>query len=88
MRACPTGIVQEKYNGVIVTKLLLALSSLYKAGIIHHDIKAANVLITALGKVMLCDVTRHEPVKVAYTSRHALLDDLPTTQSLIAGVFV
>ena len=40
---------------MIVKKLLLALSSLYKAGVIHHDIKAANVLITALGKVMLCD---------------------------------
>ena len=55
MRACPTGIVQEKYIVVIVRELLLALSSLHKAGVIHRDIKAANVLITALGKVMLCD---------------------------------
>ena len=55
MKACPTGIVQEKYNVVIVRILLLALSSLCKAGVIHHDIKAANVLITALGKVMLCN---------------------------------
>ena len=55
MKACPTGIVQEKYIVVIVRELLLALSSLHKAGVIHRDIKAANVLITALGKVMLCD---------------------------------
>ena len=56
MKARPTGIVQKKYNVVIVRKLMLALSSLYKADVIHHDIKLhTNVLITALGKVMLCD---------------------------------
>ena len=54
MKACPTGIVQEKYIVVIVRELLLALFSLHKAGVIHRDIKAANILITALGKFMLC----------------------------------
>lgn len=54
-KACPKNIVHERYILIITRELLLALSSLHKAGVIHRDIKAANVLITATGKVMLCD---------------------------------
>ena len=54
-RARQTNIVHERYILIITHELLLALSSLHKAGVIHRDIKAANVLITATGKVMLCD---------------------------------
>lgn len=55
MKACKDNTIPEKYIVIIVRELLLALSSLHKANVIHRDIKAANVLITAIGKVMLCD---------------------------------
>ena len=55
MKACPDGIVEEKYTVVVVREVLAALAYLHRSGIIHRDIKAANILITAVGKVMICD---------------------------------
>ncbi|PWN41867.1 Pkinase-domain-containing protein, partial [Ceraceosorus guamensis] len=49
------GHVAEKYCGVIMRESLVALAYLHKAGIIHRDIKAANILLTDSGRVMLCD---------------------------------
>ncbi|CEH15447.1 ste ste20 ysk protein kinase [Ceraceosorus bombacis] len=49
------GNVAEKYCGVILRESLVALAYLHKAGIIHRDIKAANILLTNSGRVMLCD---------------------------------
>ncbi|KAK6457995.1 kinase-like domain-containing protein [Scheffersomyces xylosifermentans] len=50
-----SGVFEEKYIGVIVRELLIALSSVHRLGVIHRDLKAANVLITKEGKVQLCD---------------------------------
>ncbi|KAF9646584.1 Pkinase-domain-containing protein [Thelephora ganbajun] len=55
MKACPDGIVEEKYMVVVVREVLAALAYLHRSGIIHRDIKAANILITAAGRVMICD---------------------------------
>ena len=55
MKACPDGIVEEKYTVIVVREVLAALAYLHRSGIIHRDIKAANILITAAGKVMICD---------------------------------
>ncbi|AGO13441.1 AaceriACL104Cp [[Ashbya] aceris (nom. inval.)] len=49
------GKIDEKYLGVIVRKLLIALVYIHKDNVIHRDIKAANVLITNEGHVKLCD---------------------------------
>lgn len=49
------GPIAEKYAVVIVRESLVALSYLHKSGIIHRDIKAANILLTLTGKVLLCD---------------------------------
>ena len=55
MKACPDGIVEERYTVIVVREVLTALAYLHRSGIIHRDIKAANILITAVGKVMICD---------------------------------
>ncbi|KAI5968840.1 KIC1 [Candida margitis] len=49
------GVMEEKYIGVIVRELLLTLSAVHKLGVMHRDLKAANVLISKEGNVQLCD---------------------------------
>jgi serine/threonine protein kinase len=55
MKASKDGCLEEKYVNVIIREVLIALSYLHKVPVIHRDIKAANVLVTATGKVMICD---------------------------------
>lgn len=50
----PAGL-QEKWIIPILREVAEALSYVHAAGIIHRDIKCANVLITELGGVQLCD---------------------------------
>ncbi|KAK9453868.1 kinase-like domain-containing protein [Dipodascopsis uninucleata] len=49
------GKIDEKYISIIIRESLIALSYIHKAGIIHRDIKAANILIKNDGTVQLCD---------------------------------
>lgn len=49
------GRLDEKYIGIVMRELLVALKFIHKDNIIHRDIKAANVLITNEGNVKLCD---------------------------------
>ncbi|KAK9238802.1 kinase-like domain-containing protein [Lipomyces kononenkoae] len=49
------GKIEERFTQVIVRESLMALSYIHKAGIIHRDIKAANILIKNDGGVQLCD---------------------------------
>ncbi|KAH8990612.1 Pkinase-domain-containing protein [Lactarius akahatsu] len=55
MQSSPNNSLEEKYVVVIVREVLIGLNYLHKSNVIHRDIKAANVLVTALGKVMICD---------------------------------
>jgi serine/threonine protein kinase len=55
MKASKDGCLEEKFVAVIVREVLVALSYLHKVPVIHRDMKAANVLVTATGKVMICD---------------------------------
>ncbi|KAM0789772.1 hypothetical protein ACM66B_006625 [Microbotryomycetes sp. NB124-2] len=50
-----SGSIEEKYIVVIIREVLVALSFLHRQGIIHRDVKAANVLLTQAGKILLCD---------------------------------
>lgn len=49
------GKIDEKYLGVIIREILVALVFIHKDNIIHRDLKAANVLITNYGHIKLCD---------------------------------
>ncbi|KAH8151310.1 uncharacterized protein LAJ45_04512 [Morchella importuna] len=49
------GPIDEKYITIIVRETLTALGYLHKQGIIHRDIKAANILVGQDGRVQLCD---------------------------------
>lgn len=49
------GVLEERYISVVVREVLLALLAVHKLGVIHRDIKAANILVTNEGNVQLCD---------------------------------
>lgn len=73
MKACKDGVVEEKYVSVITREVLSALSYLHKSSIIHRDLKAANILITATGKVMLCDFGVSALLVTASSKRNTLV---------------
>lgn len=49
------GVFEEKYIAIIVREVILALLAVHKLGVIHRDLKAANILVTKDGLVQLCD---------------------------------
>ncbi|SCZ97931.1 BZ3500_MvSof-1268-A1-R1_Chr3-3g06464 [Microbotryum saponariae] len=50
-----SGSIEEKYIVLILREVLVALSFLHRQAIIHRDVKAANILLTQAGKILLCD---------------------------------
>lgn len=55
MQTSKDHVLEERFIVLIIREVLVGLSYLHKSAIIHRDIKAANILITATGKVMICD---------------------------------
>ncbi|EGV64695.1 kinase-like protein, partial [Yamadazyma tenuis ATCC 10573] len=49
------GVFEEKHIGVVIRESLIGLSAVHKLGVIHRDLKAANILISKEGNVQLCD---------------------------------
>ena len=49
------GPIAERFAAVVTREVLVALSYIHSVGIIHRDLKAANLLVTRTGQVMLCD---------------------------------
>lgn len=73
MKACNGGVLEEKYVCVITREVLLGLCYLHKSSIIHRDLKAANILITAAGKVMICDFGVSALLLTATSKRNTLV---------------
>jgi serine/threonine protein kinase len=67
------GVIPEKHAGIITKEVVQALVYLHRNGIIHRDIKAANILLTQQGHVQLCDfgVARH--VHAAMSKRYSFV---------------
>jgi serine/threonine protein kinase len=55
MRPTAPGGLQEKWIIPILREVAEALRGVHGLGIIHRDIKCANVLVTEVGDVQLCD---------------------------------
>jgi serine/threonine protein kinase len=51
----PTGGLTERWIIPILREVAEAVYWVHKQGVIHRDIKCANVLITEVGGVQLCD---------------------------------
>ncbi|KZO98756.1 Pkinase-domain-containing protein [Calocera viscosa TUFC12733] len=49
------GKIEERYTAVVLRETLIGLSYLHHQNVIHRDIKAANILLTSTGRIMLCD---------------------------------
>ncbi|KIP04846.1 hypothetical protein PHLGIDRAFT_108991 [Phlebiopsis gigantea 11061_1 CR5-6] len=73
MKATKDGTIEERYVSVIIREVLFALGYLHKSGIIHRDLKAANILITAAGKVMICDFGVSALLVTASSKRNTLV---------------
>ncbi|PIL36069.1 transporter [Ganoderma sinense ZZ0214-1] len=73
MKACKDGVVEEKYVSVITREVLSGLSYLHKSSIIHRDLKAANILVTSTGKVMICDFGVSALLVTASSKRNTLV---------------
>ncbi|PVU95863.1 hypothetical protein BB561_001524 [Smittium simulii] len=54
-RLIKAGPIGEQQTSAIMHGVLLALEYLHRYGIMHRDIKAANILLNAKGVVQLCD---------------------------------
>lgn len=48
-------VIEERAISIIIRQVLNALDYIHQQGIIHRDIKAANILLTETGQVQLCD---------------------------------
>jgi serine/threonine protein kinase len=73
MKATKDACLEEKYVVIIIREVLIGLSYLHKSAIIHRDIKAANILITAAGKVMICDFGVSALLSTATSKRNTLM---------------
>ncbi len=73
MKACKDNVVEEKYVSVITREVLNGLSYLHKSSIIHRDLKAANILVTSTGKVMICDFGVSALLVTASSKRNTLV---------------
>ena len=54
--------LSEKYIVPVAREVAKALAGLHKAGFMHRDVKAANILVHEMGSIQLCDFGIAAPV--------------------------
>ncbi|KAK5989952.1 Serine/threonine-protein kinase nak1 [Cladobotryum mycophilum] len=72
----PTSGLAEKWIIPILREVAEALYWVHKQGIIHRDIKCANVLITEAGGVQLCDFGVAGIMETKFDKRHTVTGTL------------
>ncbi|PSR82732.1 kinase-like domain-containing protein, partial [Coniella lustricola] len=73
MKPTAPGGLQEKWIIPILREVAEAIFWVHKAGIIHRDIKCANVLITEAGAVQLCDFGVSGVVETRFDKRSTFI---------------
>ncbi|KAI1178780.1 putative serine/threonine protein kinase [Nemania sp. FL0916] len=76
MRPTAPGGLQEKLIIPILREVAVAIHWVHKQGIIHRDIKCANVLITEVGGVQLCDFGVAGMVETKFDKRTTFIGTL------------
>lgn len=73
MQSSKDGLLEERFIVLITREVLVGLAYLHRSAIMHRDIKAANILITATGKVMICDFGVSALSATATSKRNTLM---------------
>lgn len=73
MQASKDKRLEERFVAVIIREVLVALAYLHRVPVIHRDIKAANVLITSTGSVMICDFGVSALMQSATSKRNTMI---------------
>ncbi|KAI5918267.1 kinase-like domain-containing protein [Camillea tinctor] len=76
MKPTAPGGLQEKWIIPILREVAVAIYWVHKQGIIHRDIKCANVLITEVGAVQLCDFGVAGIVETKFDKRSTFIGTL------------
>ncbi|KAI1264283.1 putative serine/threonine protein kinase [Xylariaceae sp. FL1019] len=76
MKPTAPGGLQEKWIIPILREVGVAIHWVHKQGIIHRDIKCANVLITEVGGVQLCDFGVAGMVETKFDKRTTFIGTL------------
>ncbi|KAI8635470.1 putative serine/threonine protein kinase [Xylariaceae sp. FL1651] len=76
MRPTAPGGLQEKWIIPILREVAVAIHWVHKQGIIHRDIKCANVLVTEVGGVQLCDFGVAGMVETKFDKRTTFIGTL------------
>ncbi|KAI0877579.1 putative serine/threonine protein kinase [Hypoxylon argillaceum] len=76
MKPTAPGGLQEKWIIPILREVAVAIHWVHKQGIIHRDIKCANVLVTEVGGVQLCDFGVAGMVETKFDKRTTFIGTL------------